>query len=709
MRSKGSTHIHRATAWVAATLFIVVALAPLAQASHLTTLHQRNVDNTDPIDPGMGFVWEDDGRVANFPDTNLDGLTNRVRINVSDGIGDGSLLLDTRYYTGRNPYIAADYYGASVTGKQSMYPGQAAFLTFFGWWLDKDTDGIIDEFTDPADHPLDEFRWRGVISGDSSTSMAFFTNPRSSTLGNSGYGLDTRCAPAGGWDLVGATLTCAPGVGFGPFWNESSPNANGQFVDRTDPIQYADQQLWALNSGNPDTWYDESLLMTFQTITVASAKRIANSPQIVDVTDAKALIDVDVYESLNSDVESMWVSTLRDVRTEYHAQRLAHNARVAATEDAVDVAANDTLNLFFDEVFDPFIDPPRDMVVAMVDEILANDAVNETLNDADAIIDDVDQRGVQALNDAIDSYFVALRSIAPPNVKEPNNPGDDFEGRATQVGTDYRGTGNDYSGYEGQFGFWVDAFGQMTIPYAANADLRPAGPTVGYFGVLARTGIEPMPGASNAPEESRGSGVWMDFWAMTVLWNDLNGDHWFGQWCDPDNEDDWDAENDRCADDPYTRYIDDYWGAPWMTTPPNDDDDIAGAYDGEIIGVCGTTTVRNGYIKLEPVGGAWPTGTVIMRNYDHPTSEIWDQRWREIGGTTETVELKFDGGAQCGASTTAVRTVDAMFFARGNTGVGIKTTLTGVITADIELPDVGVSIAAFSQSVTDVDYYAPSM
>ncbi len=655
-----------AIAFVAA--FILAAFVPVASAGHQTLHYTRNPVTNEPVEPGMGKVYEDDGHTARQAGTNLDGLTNRVTEATTDVIGDGSTLLDTIFYTGYNPgYANPNHYAGDVTGRHMLYPGNGGFLSFFGYWNDLDQDGIIDEFSDASPNPEDEFKWRGVASGENSLRMVFFTIPRS-TEGQANGAQDTRCGPTtGSWTIPTVIgVTCVPGIGFGPWFNESSARANGEFADRTSTVEYPSQQAWVLGGGNSLSFYDDSVLMESQTITVVKAKPLIGdtSGQIVDVSDPNALIDVDVYEALNQDAETLWVSTMRGIRDGPYEQ-----ARTAVNGHLVDgyTIANDT-------------------ATTIEAAARSHSTVNDTLN-----------LGTAVAIDAIDTAFAVPREgvkvIAPNVAKEPNHALDDYEGRATFGQGDYRGTGNTYPGFEDQWGFWYDVIPEMHVPITANVDARPTGGTYGRFGYVG-TGIEPVPGGS-PNDGDRNTGVIMNFNSQVFAWSDLNLDHWIGYWCNPQDPDGWDAANDRCANDPHYQFINDINGNPQAASPFEED-----LNDAEFISVCSSSTAKGGTIVVMPVGGDWPQGTTVVRQYTSMTSAIWDNDNVFMPEGADPVTLNMDSGSQCG------RAADEIIFPRGNPGVSIMSVSTAFLP---ELKDVGRGIDITAQSVTDVDVYPASL
>ncbi len=268
---------------VALALAIVLALmVPTVGATHWT-VHEQGIGR------GPGDTREDDGAVFRDAASPADGRVNRV---VAPGRtpGDGSLFLDAflgaRIGTRDAGFdLFLGHLAGDVLGRPNVLlpapGGREAFAghhtsAWYGWWMDGNGDGIIDDVHDAACGtaacPGDEFRWRGIASGNA----------------------------------AGMVTLVTPAAGSGPWSSGPGPGATSDMTD------------WTSRSNAEQSWrgaftasgVDAGLLSTVQTFTLAGARADPSSALGYDLEDPDALWDVDRYESLSADAEALWASAM---------------------------------------------------------------------------------------------------------------------------------------------------------------------------------------------------------------------------------------------------------------------------------------------------------------------------------------------------------------------------------------------------------------
>lgn len=649
--------------------FAVTALAPAVEASHLTLYHTRTTTGQS-ADPGFGVTWEDDGEIVHQPGGDLDGVVNKVSLQTTDTIGDGSLFLDAEWYA--DAYLMFGSNQALAGNSDKMITGFGAFIAKYGLFNDLDGDGEVDDFHDSGACPptfactgLDEFTWKGQSSGDAVT-MALYVLPSNLAASSISRGAerlaDVSTSPA--WEPSGQFGTWQDGT-------DSTPDTF--FDDRTDQ---ADQQLWVNGGGWSYVWTDESLLITTQTVVVAGAAPDSSDVGF-DLTDVEALIDVDTYESADPALEALWVSTLTPIPSAIREARATpqnigpivngYAAMVSAAINDVSRTINDitTGQTPVAEVIESTVGPTRD----------------SALDIAQPYVDAADEGGAQA----IESF------VNPAWLKEPNHAADVFPAAAFGGTPSPNGIGNDYSGHATAYHLFMDARLHLTAPNAANVDLEPLSTGVGVYGHVGLQ-YESLPCQDCTAERGVSPGLIMSTIAVS-LWQDTNGDGWVGDVCNPSSEDEWDAENNVCNDTNDNRYD----GFP-----------ATGFYDDadENYLICGTTTLNGNAqgVMIAPVAGStWEDapGAFVLRQFRQPTNNVWHtERFEQVPLTgTEPIHLGTDACAQ-DASTI---TVDALVLPSGTLSINLVSQVTGTMTKPFNDKTTGITIPV--ESVTDVDVY----
>lgn len=247
-------------------VFLLVAasvLAPFTTASH-STIHD-NAANDE-----YRRTLEDDGAVMRASGTPLDGYGNKV-VYPGHEPGDGTLFLDSRLasrigvdFMDEFPLLFSRTVTEPAFGRSDVllpgYPHVA--FAWYGQWNDIDQDGMIDDVHDADGAASDEFRWRGLASGEE-VAMVQYLLPRT---GNGGFSIMA----------------------------DPSKHDTDVFDDHT-ATEHA-EQYWH----GPVTYAtDGSLLTGMQTLVVAGAQAVIGRSIAYDLDDPAALIDVDRYEALS--------------------------------------------------------------------------------------------------------------------------------------------------------------------------------------------------------------------------------------------------------------------------------------------------------------------------------------------------------------------------------------------------------------------------
>ncbi len=254
-------------------LVLAGSLAPAGTATHWTMYHAG-------IERSVGETHEDDQQVFHAPGNPYHLTANKVHA-PGTAIGDGSLFLDARLSTvagfpGNSEGISSEGISFFTGGlgeallhrPDLLLPGDHQVSAWYGWWNDLDQDGFIEDYHDdgactPADPGCDgrdEFKWRGLGSGES----------------------------------VAVVLQARYGHG--------EPLTDGTSRSRS-------EQGWFTDFYHSP---DEPLLATMYTMVVAGAAPAPGTLLGYDVNDPAALIDVDRYAAVSPEVESLWASGVND-------------------------------------------------------------------------------------------------------------------------------------------------------------------------------------------------------------------------------------------------------------------------------------------------------------------------------------------------------------------------------------------------------------
>lgn len=694
----------RAMSLVLVLILTAGALAPFAsaQTGQRTFYAVHDLDGNS-LDPGMGLTTEDDGAVASQPGGELDGVENKVILNTTDGIGTGGLFLDAVWYSDlKASWFDANHYATPVTGGRDMMFGSGGFMAWYGWWLDLDADGRIDDFHDsgscpptkPACGGEDEFAWRGVGSGSPGIEMALYvipTNLPAVTFTNNAIGGLAR------FDDVGTSPAWRPDEAFGAWANASDASPEATFVDRTG---HADlQQMWVNGDGYSYMWTDESLLLTTQSIVVANAEKSSSNTQY-NLEDPEASIDVDIYEAYSPEAESLWVSTGGTVPQTYVDARKAPTQigpMINGYTAMLSAAVNDVSRLINDLTSGQR--PPVDIV----DEFLAEN-VDPVVDDANEAADPYVGAAIDAANDVLRGA-PAIPTTNPPWLKEPNHVGDVFPGATFSGVPGPAGIGNDYAAHASAHHLFMDGRLSTEIPDWRNVYIQPAGVSYGESGWLFRSTSEVLP--CEACDSERGlTPTILGANVYATLWKDANGDKWPGRACDPTDAEEWDVATDTCNEDNDPRYE----GFPSRVGGTDDWDDAT-----ENFPICGTTTLNGGGgpttqgfgLKVYPAPGyTWEDagGAMKIREYRRPMYNMWNVDEIQIPTGTEVVELEL---AKCTANEAVAAAVDGLYLATGTLGISLITEVTGTMTKAFKDTATGVSIPI--ESVTDIDVYLASL
>lgn len=462
-----------------ALILITFLIAPTVSGSHWATYYELD-------DEYVARTLEPDHERVDMGGNPFHGIENRVSL-VGHEPGDGTLFLDARAGTQVGP--ATDYtgqgfaaYGTTVFAggpggtyanrPELLLPGPQHVAAWYGEWNDFANPGVIDDLHDSncGDAcPADEFRWRGLATGET-VPVAMFVVPVS-------YGF--------------------PFPGNFAAFGKTDRALRTNLLDRTELSN--PEQGW---TGGFTTTMDGGLLTEITTIVIADATPRTGTIRGFDLEDGSGLVDVDVYESLSGDVETLYLATARLVQ--------------------------DTNPDGFVTTLTAYV---RDHTPAIVNE--TRDDVNEAR--------------------ASDPYQES--SVIPPDPKEPSTPFDDFEGRAEFGGIGGRfGPHNSYTGYLDSYHLYFDAFGRehLCTGFAANVPTTSIGtaqrPVCSDLESLQAVNADLLGGS---PSDTRKPVLVLTFEAAALLWFDRNADTHIGDVCDTSDPDDFDAERNTCRRAPY--------------------------------------------------------------------------------------------------------------------------------------------------------------
>ncbi len=388
-------------------------------------------------------------------------------------------------------------------------------------------------------------------------------------------------------------------------------------------------------------WMDAPFLTQVQLVVVAGApSRIGGEPAY-DIHHADALVDVDTYHSVSPDVEALWVSAVREgVR--------AYEGRPGVPGTPVPPEA-------------PDIPEPVD--------------IGELLSDPVRII--IDEAAPWLAEAA-----ATIAALTPWDVKEPNHAEDDYGGRAVFGGVgDVRGSGNAYDGYVDGYHYFFDAYPRTRTCLGAWAGVPTTSIEVRSTIFCSTPGgtLEPVAGRFSG---TRSTGTLMTLEAVSHLWNDKNLDTYHGSACTPGTAS-FDSANNTCSASSAPR-----------THGYNS--------DAEAIGICPTTTARDGILTISPVGGEWG-GVILLTDYVDLARGAVEGTARVLLGQ-EAVQIRF--AVECIGTGHIVVARDALVFPNGGPSVTLRSEMTASSTGYVD-HEVGISVGA--ETVTDVDYLLPVM
>ncbi len=656
-------------------LFLAMAFAPLAMADHYDDA------NGQDLRFWAGVTYEDDGAFVNYPTNPLHDTANKV-VAVGREPGDGSLFLDAFLNQQRGVEGPYSPFYAPYAGNRMM-PGYQVHAARFGWWSDLDTDGVIDDNHDASGSVVDEFKWKGSGSGDTSQLLGWAV-PSNTYWGSVGFAtrfwatcpadaafpaLDYLIDGTPPTESVKREYNCAASL-FGANHDGSYGGLDTRFTDRT--AHSNGHQSYVADNGWETPYTDDGLLVTTYTVVVAQPGRTLEGDW--DISVPAALVDVDEYESVDPSLESLYLSMWAAAGANVHAASDAAWAPVPGVMDAVNDIDLST--------------PVDEIVVGLIEERII------------PVIEDAENAGANAMDLGNNpEYVAAFNMLYSPYAVEPNTPEDVYPGASFGAPYDLVGTGNDYGGFNNNWGFFGDARAEVRMGMIANANLGPAG-AVGSEGDVydAATGLNQDilgtslgwqyldPFGATGDSDKRSAIPKMGFVGEAYAWNDKNGDGWVGTRCDP-----MDAE--PCAYNNGAR-----------SSP-------GGFGGGEVAGLCGLTSLSTGTFTLTPVGGDWPS-VLVLRWYSAPTRNIWEDPNREY--TTELVmddspiTIRWDPEYfNCDGDAVGTRAADEIWFPRGSGGISVRMEAT----IDLEgayTTETGVTIPA-GASFTDVDYYVAGL
>ncbi len=498
--------------WIAVTTVVLMLTGafPAVDAAHWS-LHDSEVDDF------AARTMEDDGEVFPAGIAGLSGRANAV-VPVGREVGDGSPLLDAMVGTAyvQGPAIYPGAFAADFAGPRILLPGPWSSSAWYGEWNDLDRDGIIDDIHDAQNAATDEFRWKGAASGEQLEVALYYPAP-------------------------------------------SANRAYRQTMeDRTDPTN--PYQEWSPSTGFDNAHTDEGFLETWPTLTVAGAPRVIGHPLGYDLDHPNALIDVDIYTGMSSDVETLYVAV-----AEYVGREVS-----PLVAQGVGLALGTTF------------------LVAGTVLGLAEDVP----------VDGIPVPG--GLPDPLQTYAESQRMITPADAREPSTAEDDFGGRALFGGVgDLAGSGNTYDGYADGFHLWADTRARAYACGGVYASVP--GISLAYQdGLCWASNYHPT---GELAGDGRTHGLILGLQVQSLLWRDRNGDGHVGDVCDTADPASFDAAANACNDAPH----------PWPHS-------LTG---GEVVRVCSSTTAKGGKATLTPMGANWP-GVIILKDASHSTRIAYD-------------------------------------------------------------------------------------
>ncbi len=590
-----------------AVAFVILSLVAPSALAGPWALYRADLDDA------VARTREPDHAVVHEPASGLQGRENRVSY-PGNQPGDGTLFLDARLGTrlgvsGGDPVLYADDALVPAGRGDFIVPGNLDLSAWYGWWLDVDSDGIIADKHDARADPDDEFIWRGFGSGEPSIGMMSFTIP-----GDQFYSISGNHASI--------------------FYNPISDHTSRSNAD----------QGWYGAS-----WIraDAATLTTVTTVVVAGAKAVPGSSLRYDLDDPEGLVDVDHYQSLSPDVETLWFAVLR---APWNRDASAVNEVVEAIEGASGIARTDVT-------------------------ALASQAIATALASATPLLD--------ALRD-IERAGGDLPSFTPSLGKEPTTEWDDYGGLAEFGGIgDVWGSGNGYDAYAGGYHLFFDNLARVLA--CAGAEVPAAGTSVAVGPACMNVG-SPEHVLASTSGDAKSAGFLLTFEAFVLLWNDKNGDTHIGRVCERTTNGGFDEARNTCESRKHPR--------PWPHAPTN----MHLPSMSEVVDVCGVAEGRGGDITLTPLGGPWPSVMVIRDHRD--TGSVTDDGGPETRSDASPIVMRWGDACDVGFDTPgSLDARDAVIFPTGaSVAVRVETT---VSLARFTNAALGIDIE--NERITDVD------
>ncbi len=656
---------------VALRSFSVICVALLVATTVLPSVLAAHGSEV-PLTPGTTATLEDDGAIVNAPGHVFHGRENRV-VPAGRTMGDGSLFLDARLHESVSGIVAGAevplglIVGGALGRPNLVFPGEQQVDAWYGWWNDLNDDGVIDDVHDgvcgASSCPEDEFKWRGIASGEALTMTVSYIPGNTSISG-------------------------APDVAY---------HSWARMKDET--IKSGAHQTW---TSNVRTAYSESLISTKTVVAYTNAREVTGSygRYPFDLTDGNALVDVDVHDALSPDVESLWWASLIAVKQ-------------------IDEASRDPVSLLPANPYPvrpPPVDAPARPELPVSPTALLTFAVGTTLAvyngepigyparppsieplplppmpgpSVTSIMAEVAGQGSRILNlfpldnptaGGFDLLATITRLITPPWPKEPNTSEDDYGQNALYGGVgDSFGSYNTYGPYADSRHLWIDNRAHMRTCYGAEGQAPLNVITLNLRGGCVQSPYEPVGGTGRGV---RSSGVALGFEMNVELWHDLNGDTHVGTYCDPSGPE-FDADRNTCA-----AY------SAWAHAPSGR----------EVIHACTGSSARNGRIILTPLDGPWPDVIVVR---DGAEFSPLAPGAAEIRSDSSPIELAW--ATECDLSsnvdTGKIDSRDQVYFPKGPT-VAIRV-ITEVVSATYSDPDTGAIHPP--ERVVDVDILPAGM
>ncbi len=365
-------------------------------------------------------------------------------------------------------------------------------------------------------------------------------------------------------------MTSTYSAGLGSTQNANVPGSNVFAMEDRTRLDNPEQG-W---SGVHLRTWDGGFLVTIQTLVIADALPSSNWDPGYRLDDPNALYDVDHYTGLSPEVESLYVSAI--------------------------TAANGTL-------------------------ASGAEPVNEMLRALATIREDATAMVGEGAAGA-DPVSTTRHTVEAPYLKEPNTVYDDFGGRALFDGIPDRiGGGNAYPGYTDGKHLYFDHFarntacvnGYATVPSTSveeSVTVSCMVPNYGTSGAAVSgpsTNLVAHTDPVGANRGSRGTTNLFTFHSFLLLWQDTNGDAHVGRVCDTATAD-FDAAANACTNAPF----------PWPGYPNQ-----------ETSSICESADAKGRSLTVSPMSGAWPAGTILVKDYAEPTRQAFTPSWTVLTGS----------------------------------------------------------------------------